>query len=217
MDSYFKNLAENEFIWVPEKGIGYYPVKESPYDEAYFDKYLSYENTPMGTKLTESRVKFVNSHYSGNMVDVGIGCGSFVKERPAFFTGTFSAFTYGFDINPKGVKWLNDRKLYFDPSKNKIGAASFWDSLEHIHDPDTILNNITDWVFISMPIYRTGEHVLCSKHFKKEEHCWYFTNEGLIAWMATKGFECVEISHFESLLGREDIWSYAFKRKSAGA
>lgn len=217
MDSLFKKMVETEFVWLPEKGMGYFPVQASPYDEEYFEKYASYANTPMGLKLTEGRIKFVNNHYSGNMVDVGIGCGSFVSSRPAFFTGTFSSFTYGFDINPAGVKWLKDRKLFFDPSKDKIEAASFWDSLEHIHDPDTILNNITTWAFVSMPIYRDADHVLKSKHFKKDEHCWYFTNEGLVAWMNSKGFECVEISHFESILGREDILSYAFKRKTSGA
>jgi len=218
MDSYFKKLIESELVWLPEKGIGYYPVKDSSYDEAYFAKYVTYANTPMGLKLTQQRVDFVDKYWKSRLVDVGIGCGSFIEQREERNKGVYYIGpTNGFDINPAGIKWLHDRNIFFDPAKQKIEAATFWDSLEHIHDPDTILDNITNWVFVSMPIYHDAEHLIKSKHFRKDEHCWFFTNNGFVAWMATKGFECVEISHFESLLGREDILSYAFKRIQARA
>jgi len=205
MDSYFSNLQKDSLLWLPEHGIGYYPVKESPYDSAYFDKYVKYANTSMGIKLTEARVKFVDKYWKSNIVDIGIGCGDFIEKRK-------NSKTFGFDINPKGVKWLCGRNIFFDPSKQKIEGATFWDSLEHIHDPNPILRNVTNWIFVSIPIYRDAEHILKSKHFRKDEHCWYFTNKGFLSWMASKGFECVEISQFESILGRQDIWSYVFKR-----
>jgi hypothetical protein len=99
-----------------------------------------------------------------------------------------------------------------DPRYCEFPAASFWDSLEHINNPDQILQYITDYVFVSMPIYENAEHVLRSKHFRKDEHCLYFTKDGFVNWMAGKGFDLLEISDFESRLGREDILSFAFKR-----
>jgi hypothetical protein len=89
---------------------------------------------------------------------------------------------------------------------------TFWDSLEHIEDMELIISKITEWAFVSIPIFDNAEHCLKSKHFRKDEHFWYFTNQGIKAWFRSQGFECVEENSMESQLGREDIKSYAFKR-----
>jgi hypothetical protein len=194
---------EDTLIWLPEKGVGFYPVTESPYNSDYFDKYNGYANSKMGKKLNEARLDFVADHYDGSLVDVGIGCGQFVDSRPD---------TFGFDIMGKAVDWLIDRELYVDPRYSEFPAASFWDSLEHMNNPNQILQYITDYVFVSMPIYDSPEHVMKSKHFRKDEHCLYFTTDGFVNWMSAKGFDLIDIDDFETRLGREDILSFAFKK-----
>lgn len=207
MDQQFEKLKSTELIWLPEKGIGYYPVKEKPYDRAYFEKYKMYAQTEMGKKLTQARLDFVHRNFNGSLVDVGIGSGQFLESRL-----DLRKITYGYDINPYGVKWLKDNYVYFDPTNEHIEGATFWDSLEHIQDPCSILNNILEWFFVSLPIFIGVDHILKSKHFRKTEHCWYYTAEGFVNWVYNNGFELKDHSLFETKLGREDIQTFAFKR-----
>jgi hypothetical protein len=76
----------------------------------------------------------------------------------------------------------------------------------------SLLANVREWVFLSLPIFRDAEHALGSKHFRPDEHCWYFSLEGLVFAMKTCGFELVTHSRIESELGREGIGTFAFKR-----
>jgi hypothetical protein len=77
-----------------------------------------------------------------------------------------------------------------------------------------LLANVREWVFVSLPIFRDAEHALRSKHFKPDEHCWYFTRNGLVFAMQTCGFALVSESNVETDLGREDIGTFAFRRVS---
>lgn len=196
-------LDGRDLIWFPEHGVGYYPVTDTPYDEAYFDKYASYEDSDIGRALNAARVALVNKYTRGDVIDVGIGCGSFIKAR--------GADTYGVDINPAGVRWLNDRGLYrslYDGVEN----ATFWDSLEHIHNAEAAVLSVKSHVFVSIPVFDSGDHVLRSKHYRKDEHCWYFTEWGFIAWMEGLGFCMLERNRMESDLGRDEITTFVFKR-----
>ena len=135
-------------------------------------------------------------------MDVGIGGGRFVSERP---------LTWGFDVNPAAVAWLKGRDLFHDPYEHLVDAVTFWDSLEHIHDPRPLLANVRKFVFVSLPIFEDVAHVLRSKHFKKEEHCWYFSARGFESFMLSLGFQMVERNTMEQSC-REDISSYVFRR-----
>ena len=206
MDRHFEKLIREDFAWFPEKGMGHYPVKETPYDEAYFKKYQGYASTELGQQLNRARISFVNSFYAGfYLVDVGIGCGQFISGR--------NRTAFGFDVNPVGIKWLNDRGLFLNPYEQEIEAATFWDSLEHIEEPAKLLKNVSQWVFVSLPIFKDCDHVLKSKHFRKDEHIWYWTQPGFMSWMHEQGFSFQAHSTFEMDLGREDIQTFAFKRK----
>jgi Methyltransferase domain len=189
--------------WLPEAGIGWYPVEANPYNAEYWDKYRALDSTASGDALTACRVSLVRSHWRGPVVDVGIGGGRFVQDHHDAF---------GFDINPSAVAWLKGRKRYCDPHSNSIEAATFWDSLEHIHDPAPILENVRRFVFVSLPIFDDVAHVLRSKHFKPAEHCWYFTRTGFDRFMRRFGFRMVDHSTIEQSAGREDIESFAFER-----
>jgi hypothetical protein len=200
--AFFDSLTNQKLQWLPELGVGYYPVEEQPYDTAYWAKYRAMDQSPMGVALTQARIDLVAKHYSGPMIDIGIGGGAFVATR---------AQTSGFDINPNAVDWLKSRGLYAEvPAR----AVSFWDCLEHIHDPRDMLAKVGEWVFVSMPIYKDVQHVLRSKHYRKDEHCWYFTADGLGRFMGEMGFRLVDWNDDETRIGREDILSFVFRRMS---
>lgn len=184
-------------------GIGYYPVQHTPYDFAYFSKYRAYAETPLGYALNRARLETVERHWSGPLVDVGIGCGQFVESR---------SLTWGYDVNPIAVEWLASRALFCDPREGPVVAATFWDSLEHIADPALILDNVTNFVFVSIPIFQNAEAALRSKHFRPTEHYWYFTERGLATFMDGHGWRCIEHHDAETRLGREDIGTFVFER-----
>lgn len=208
MDRIFSAWQTRSLLWLPEHGMGHYPVDPAaePYDAAYFAKYRAYARTPMGRALTRARVALVASYTDSRLVDVGIGCGQFVEARP---------HTLGYDVNPVAVAWLRGCGLFFDPYRERIGSASFWDSLEHIPDPGALLANVDEYAFISVPIFTGADHALTSRHFRPDEHRWYWTRNGLAAWMAAQGFERLHWSAMESAIGREDIETFVFRRHAA--
>ncbi len=203
-------IAARRLTWWPDIGIGYYPVEAgiAPYNTAYFDRFADQANSEIGRTLMRARVDFVARHFSGTLVDVGIGSGAFVELR-----NQGRRKTYGWDVCPKAMKWLADKNLLIDPNLVPVDAISLWDVLEHIHDFRHLLDNVREWVFVSLPIFNDCDHVLGSKHFRKDEHVWYFTAPGLITVMNSLGFDCIEHSDIETKIGREDIGSFAFRRR----
>lgn len=208
MDAVFDIWAGSGLCWLPEHGVGYYPVQETdkPYDKLYFAKYQGYARTELGRQITAFRVDLVNKYTRGQVVDVGIGCGQFIEAR--------GRRTLGYDINPAGVNWLKRRGAYLDVyAAESVESIACWDSLEHIDEPGHLLDRVSKFVFVSIPIFDGPDHVLRSKHFRRDEHYWYFTDAGLRKWMGGHGFECLEHTTEETRLGREDIGSYVFKRR----
>ena len=202
---------ESELTWWPEIGIGHCNVADlpSPYDRRYFDKYLRYEGTELSDKLLAFRLGLVRKHVGGvTLIDIGIGCGSFIKYRQA----ADAALTFGHDLNPWAAGWLLNNRSLAEPCDRGIEVATFWDSLEHIDDPRPVILS-KKWCFVSAPIFTDAGHVLRSKHFRRNEHRWYFTHEGIIQWFAALGFALVEHTDEESKLGREDIGTYVFRRQ----
>lgn len=199
----------DSLVWYPALDMGYYPVKDedAPYDQDYWDKYVRMAMTDMGKRIVEGRLDLVNRRTKGQVVDVGIGCGQFISERNGDRTNTF-----GYDINPVAVQWLEDRNLLINPYTTKVESVCFWDVLEHIHNPTALLNNVEQFVFVSIPVFRSGPQVLTSKHFRKTEHCWYWTKDSFEVFMSWFGFALLERTDFETRLGREDILSFAFQR-----
>jgi hypothetical protein len=197
--------------WWPQIGIGYYPVEAglAPYDQDYFDRFARDARTDLGRALMQARFNFVDQHYRGILIDVGIGSGAFVELRRAR-----RRTTYGYDVNPAGIVWLKERALLVDPYLVSFDAITLWDVLEHIPDFQSLLANVSNWVFLSLPIFRDAEHVLRSKHFRPDEHYWYFTRDGLVFAMKMCGFALVSESMIETELGREDIGTFAFKRET---
>lgn len=203
MKSFAETLSEG-LVWLPQLGIGRYPVPaERPYDDNYFRRYQEMAETEMGRALTDARIGLVGRHYSGPVLDVGIGAGQFVSSRPD---------TLGYDVNRAGIDWLQGEGVWADLYASEYDALTFWDSLEHIDDPEEAVSRARKFVFVSLPVFADAEGVLKSRHFRPDEHIWYFTHDGLIRWFEQQGFTCIECNQTESSLGREEISSYAFKR-----
>ncbi|EPO7914413.1 methyltransferase domain-containing protein [Citrobacter koseri] len=203
MKSFYQEL-ESGLVFLPELGIGRYPVPPArPYNSQYFAKYQAYADTETGHALTQARIDLVARHYRGLVLDVGIGAGQFVSTR---------AKTVGYDVNPAGVSWLKDNGCFVDLYAEGAPALTFWDSLEHIDDPVCAVQQAGQFVFLSIPIFKDAEDILASHHYKKDEHIWYFTDEGLRRWFAEQGFECAEHNEIECELGRKGVGTYAFRR-----
>lgn len=193
-------------VWLPELGMGRYPVpQDRPYDASYFARYQKMADTRMGHELTAARISLVSRHYNGALLDVGIGAGQFVEARPN---------TKGYDVNPAGVDWLLARGAWSELYATNHAALSFWDALEHIDHPDLAVSHAEKWVFVSVPIFENAEHILHSRHYRPDEHIWYWTHSGLLRWFDAQGFDCAEHNTVESELGREGIGSYAFRRRN---
>jgi hypothetical protein len=208
-----EQFARRHLTWWPQIGIGYYPVEAglAPYNQDYFANFERNAHTDIGRALMQARVDFVERHYSGSLIDVGIGSGAFIELRQIS-----GHTTYGYDVNPAGIRWLKAWSLFADPYLVAFDAMSLWDVLEHIPDFDALLARVRKWVFVSLPIFTDAEHVLRSKHFKPEEHCWYFTREGLRLALYMCGFGLIAESRIETELGREDIGTFAFRRVRDG-
>lgn len=210
--------------WDINKEYGFLDIVPREYDAEYFKKYLEYADTDMGKKLTAERIAFVDKWcYPGGgrgvVLDIGVGCGQFVESREN---------TYGYDINKTAVEKLKKIDRYIDiPAVKELAffGYTFWDSFEHIKDHSELLGKI--WpgyfegcnekarVFISIPIFRDVKHVLESKHFRIDEHYWYFTAQGLVKYMSDHGFSCLDVDDFENRYkaGREDILSFVFEKR----
>lgn len=175
------------------------------YGDAYFANYQRLADTDIGRRLTAARVAMLHRHWDADpahVVDIGIGAGTFVE----------AAGCMGYDINPAGIAWLKERGAFRDPYAREVDGACCWDSLEHMPDPAAFLARIRWRLLVSLPIFRDAEHALRSKHYKPGEHLWYWTERGLLWFMAMHGWDLVESNDNETWIGREDIRSYAFAR-----
>lgn len=189
--------------WHDHAGIGYLPLTETPYDQEYFDKYVGYEKTDFGVHLNEARIALAERHFpKGSMVDIGVGSGQFMNSIGCF----------GFDINPVAIDMINETSFFLDPHFEDIDCATFWDSLEHIVEIADILAHIRHFAFVSIPIFNDLDHVVSSKHFRPDEHCWYFTSAGFKKFMEAHGFDVIEENTMETNLGRDGIGTFVCKR-----
>jgi hypothetical protein len=198
----FSERAAGALVWLPEHGVGYLPVEAAPYDQAYFDKYVAMARTPQGVAITKARVELVRAYHDGQVLDVGIGCGAFIEAH---------GNAVGTDINPAAVAWLAANGHAWNGGP--VRAGCFWDALEHIPEPAHLLGLIERWVFVSVPLVQDISKVMSWRHYRPDEHCWYFTSDGLCRFMSWHGFECVHSNNMETALGRLDIGSFVFERR----
>ena len=190
--------------------------KKVVYDMDYWYKLKSYEDTDIDKKLMKCRADLVGA-YCGpkdSILDFGCGTGQFIRKIQSSYY-----IVYGWDIMIGSKKWLRDNFIYLNPYFHdcfvkKLTGVCFWDSLEHLKNPAIILNLLPEgcYVFISIPIFNDLDKIKQSKHYRPGEHYWYFTYEGLINYMQSLNYVYKEYNECESRAGREDIYSYVFRK-----
>jgi hypothetical protein len=197
-----------DLVWWPEKGYGFQDG-EYEYGHDYWSEFVDKQETNIGRALTALRYRLVRPirQVCGPWVpvlDVGIGGGAFVDTM---------ADALGADVNEEAIHYLRGQNKLFDPSEHEKASiiVTFWDSIEHIKDPDPLLH-FARFAVISTPIYESAEHVINSKHYKPGEHLWYFTERGLCRFMAERGFVLEVSNRMEETVGRDGIGTFIFKR-----
>lgn len=189
-------------LWREDLGFGFLKSDGYNYGEEYWEKYQTYVND-MGIQLSLARLDFIkkNIFTVSDLCDVGIGNGQFVDLVKC----------KGFDINPIAKTWLEENGFYADIYAEKFETLSFWDVLEHIEDPTSLLEK-TENIFTSIPIHKDINDCLASKHLRPGEHIWHFTERGIKNFMSIFRYSVIDSSNFETILGRESILSYYFKK-----
>lgn len=182
--------------------------KSVEYGRSYFDKYLRMEGTPIADALNRFRASLAAKH-GWKVMDIGIGSGEFIKR--------VNMPVLGYDVNPYAVEWLKARGQFHDPYSDggmpsDVTVVTMWDVLEHMPDPDNFLKLIRRGctLLVSIPIFASLEQVKSSKHYRPDEHYWYFTRDGFIRFMATRGFQCLDVLDDETRAGRESILTFVF-------
>jgi len=185
-----------------------------PYDKEYFQKYQQYEGSPIARAINQGRVALIQKYCGdSDILDIGIGSGEFLRAVDRARTGR----CFGFDINPYGIELLKRENRFINPYTSlpgSLGGMTCWDSLEHLTDPSALVSCLYpgQYLFLSLPIFSDLRRIRESKHYRPNEHFFYFTDRGLVTWLEGRGFELQERSAFETEAGREDIYSYVFLR-----
>jgi len=208
---YGKHHMVGDMIWFDDLGYGYLPPSAKfSYDGPYFQHWADLETQGKGVVLSWMRMAYTNK-FSNNcqVVDVGIGAGTFIKVRNGFWK---TKCTWGHDVSKEGIEFLDREGINFSFERQRCRVATFWDSLEHTLDASNYLMRIDSLAIISMPIYKDENSVLTSKHFKPNEHIYYFTKDGLVKFMDRYGFNLMDVSTFETDFGREEILTFCFNR-----
>lgn len=200
----------SELNWCQNEGVMYQidMTKSVSYGEEYYQKYINYENTDLSKKINKGRTDITHK-YCQTLIDIGIGSGEFIKSS--------TIRVFGFDINPLAVKWLKENNLFLNPYEDNISGLDgfcFWDSLEHMPNPNQILKLIKkdQYAFVSMPVFEDLSKIKNSKHYRPDEHYYYFTENGLKKYMIDSNFSFVEKDDFETRAGRQDIQTFVFKK-----
>lgn len=175
------------------------------YDDEYYAKCEAKDGGEIARRINEGRVALVKRYVgAGRVCDVGIGSGDFIKHRPN---------TYGFDVNPVAIEWLKRNDLWM-VSFDYFSSFTFWDVIEHCPTPEDYLKRVPlhGLAFFSIPVFADLKRVRESKHYRPNEHLYYWTEAGFLEWMLDHGFRVLERTDFETEAGRESIVSFAFRR-----
>ncbi len=201
-------IVSQEYGWACQTDMG----MKINYGEKYFKNYVGMKGTEIGRKILSSRYKLILNHIKKNekIIDIGIGSGEFLEKCPVE--------CWGDDVNRYAQDFLRERGVYYDMGSQKefgqFKGFCMWDVLAHIDVPELLFRKIPKdrLLFVSIPIFGDILKVRDSKHYKPGEHLYYFTLRAFIEFMFDHGFSLVECENGEILSGREEIYSFVFKK-----
>jgi len=202
-------------IWSQQDGVGFLEVQNAGvYDGEYFQRYRAMSQTPMAIALNRFRAALVVRHGGWSdpisLLDVGIGDGAFLRS----LEGQEWIRRFGADVNPAGISYLEEHGQ-LGSLEETYDVVTFWDSLEHIRDPRWALRAAARVAIVSIPIFNDVAHVLASRHYRPDEHYWYFTRAGFCAFADREGFDVVDVLATETALGRDGIETFVLNRRPA--
>ena len=226
LTSLLGDLAAYQMHWLEPNGVGFLDCdafnalsdREHVYDDDYFAKYEVMAESEIGAALNAFRAALVSRHAptetqsTCTLLDVGIGDGAFLRsvERFAWLQ------PFGCDINPAGVAYLIEHgQLGSFEAPASYDVVTFWDSLEHLRDPRPALAAARQIALVSIPIFTDAEHAVTSRHFRPDEHFWYFTRHAFIEFAKQEGFEVLDVLATETALGRDSIETFVLRRRPA--
>ena len=227
-------ILDGQVALCQHSGIAY-QISPRVYDygKGYFANYVDRAGTEVANQLNRVRMATVygilgdrmdpNPEGPTSLIDVGIGSGEFLQWMMDRKGVAHSMACYGYDINPEGVNWLWNRMIFLDPYEmGRISGSSLvtlWDTLEHIPEPQSFfaLFEPGAWLACSLPVFAaplTEAVLLASKHYKPDEHLYYFTRGGLIHWLDRHGFDFIRYHDGETTAGREGIGTFVFRKRA---
>lgn len=220
-------IARERLTWMEPIGLGFFDVDEwlaahdvpAVYGEDYFQRYREMAESEIGLRLNAFRVGLVSRYalqlVSGppaSVLDVGIGDGAFLRALESF--KPVSMDPAGMDVNPAGVAYLRERgQLVEEVLPRQADIVTFWDSLEHIRDPRAHLQMANTFAIVSIPVFTSAGHAMTSRHFRPDEHFWYFSRKAFVAFAEQEGFEVLDVLATESALGRDSIETFVLRRR----
>jgi len=160
------------------------------YDKAYYLKYVKQAKSKLGKNIYKTRWKLITKYIkNGAILDFGCGPGAFNKAGPDNFS------KYGYDINP----YCRFEKF---PKVKFWDIVTFWDSLEHTPDFYGIIKKLNPkWIFLSCPNLESVKIPITQwKHYRPEEHLYYFDRHSLKVILELLGYQIVEINYDEGKL-----------------
>lgn len=180
------------------------------YGSEYMAKVDAYEGGAIAKAVIAGRCAMLARHFpsKAKVLDVGAGSGAFVRE--AVKAGFWAS---GYDVIPEAYARLIAAGTYAD-DPSQFEAVTFWDTLEHMEDPELRLRQVRKgaFLFASVPVFKDLSGIRESKHYRPGEHLYYWTIRGFVEWMALYGFRFLEFSGHEMDAGRESIGAFAFCR-----
>ncbi len=167
----------------------------SIYNQAYYKRYKERAESEIGQRIYRSRWELVERHCHGDMTLLDYGCGP-----GAFHKASTNGFeTHGYDINPHCG--------FPVPPLKDIDILTMWDVIEHLVDPTEPINTFRpEYLFISTPNveaihYRAVENW---KHYRPDEHLWYFGLNALTGLLARLGYKILEYNYDEGAIRDPD-------------
>lgn len=171
----FDSVPDGDLMQVEHKGIAYQANMKKArvrYDDAYWDKVCSYEDSPIAREVNAARCAMLQRHLKqgATVLDYGAGSGAFVRAANA------AGFRVkGFDVIPAAVRMLMKDGLYSnDP--HGFDAVTMWDVIEHMDMPGLVFKAISKgaMLFASIPVFENLQKIRRSKHYRPGEHLLYF-------------------------------------------
>ena len=205
----FDFIENGDLRSCPERGVAYQTDMSviAPYEKEYFEKCLAYKGNEISTKVNSGRSALVRK-YCDEIIDIGAGTGEFIER---FISDGGKA--KGYDANPYTVEWLRNNN-HFSEEFGNFNGFTFWDTIEHVKIPEFYFKRIPkeSYLFVSIPVFKSLSDIRKSKHYRPNEHLYYWTEEGFVEWMKMYGFRLLEKNDSESEAGRDGIKEFVFKK-----